>query len=131
MLFTLSCNHMLYDCMIEFHVYCFSTACDVFDWLSSCVPKDIHNTAVFLTVTLLFSVCLTKYCRLVDCFLLLYSQPRCHSITLLCHRYCPVPCAKDTRTRKLVPVFGYQFFVPDETGSKISGLIFLHYCLTN
>ena len=22
----------------------------------------------------------------------------------------------------------YQFFVPDETGSKISGLIFLYYC---
>ena len=25
-------------------------------------------------------------------------------------------------------VFWYQFFVPDETGSKISGLIFLYYC---
>jgi len=25
------------------------------------------------------------------------------------------------------PVFWYQFFVPDETGSKISGLIFLYY----
>ena len=33
-----------------------------------------------------------------------------------------------TGTRKLVPVFWYQLFVPDETGSKISGLIFLYYC---
>jgi len=33
-----------------------------------------------------------------------------------------------TRTRKLVPVFWYQFFVPNEIGSKISGLIFLYYC---
>jgi len=50
----------------------------------------------------------------------------------------PAPSyAKDTRTRnryrKLVPENWYQFsgtsfFVPDETGSKISRLIFLYYC---
>ena len=34
--------------------------------------------------------------------------------------------------QKLVPpVFWYQFFVPDETGSKIFGLIFLYYCPPN
>jgi len=48
--------------------------------------------------------------------------------------------ANDTRTRnwyrKPVPenwyhFFGHSFFVPDETGSKISGLIFLYYCSPN
>ena len=33
--------------------------------------------------------------------------------------------------QKTGTIFRTQFFVPDETGSKISGLIFLDYCPPN
>jgi len=40
----------------------------------------------------------------------------------------PMTHAPETGTENLVPFFGQSFFVADETGSKISGLIFLYYC---
>ena len=47
----------------------------------------------------------------------------------------PMTHAPETGTKNLYQktgtIFRTQFFVPDETGSKISGLIFLYYCPSN